>query len=1277
MQNSLPSYSIPLQPHDTKTHLRAYLEPNLYTHYNSHSGVNNSNSVDAHSSNNFNKNTLVYASTSPTVLRAYSFLRPVVQIICEKLSFQPASHKLAQHVAQSDEYVRSLQTLNSSRKQSTPDGVHCLDDLCDLLLNQFDGTKPESQSVRDDTSSSSASPSSRSRDAPYCDNNTNVPNSPEKSTLVTHLFASEQLAPIKIPSQTHLTEEQMLQCLGCYFLAYHAVYPLLDPSHLYRHAKKLWRTMEFGTPTFSCVPGSADSFEERAQIAKIYLLVALGVQECSQSTSFVGICPLDWSICYYNRAIDILVKDSSLYSTKTGASALIDYPPCMSFTQFCTMASVYSATCFDDRISLTFGIMSIQLCDKLKFRHLGEALNEIERKGGTGPDRAPAPGTAAEDVAAIESIRAQYPPDLDLDEAHRTFISALLWVRLINALKSTQVPRSAAQLISSAEVNYRAYRCIAFNDVHALEKRVRLHDSLRNAIEYAASSYMVKDPVSALKRIEVTLQDAGSVPKDAGSSGSAIEGAGSSFGSSSQPGMDMHFNFANGGPEAHQQGRSNIYSGSDNNGFANYQHQPFSNCNLAEKSIRWTRNHFVVFQMFSKLLLYRPFPLTVSIFRSSINLKVNPSIVQCFSQFASELPNLCNQIFTEVLSPCLTHRRLRPSNSEEINVNGTMYDHAITVATLEKDMQARLDRMTDDDDEYGTFGGKLNFFFSCLGAELTLGPFLFSALSDTLEKSSQQKEEKAAPSNKGKTNAGKGKAGFLGKDKRNSKVRKEKEEVGKGSSDSSAVEQFIGCIEFLISEQEQVDKYNMRSAIAVEEAAESGDKWSSGSQLSFERSFIMSLDSFSSDDNEEPINASNAFGAKLHQQHHQRRQQQQLPSAKNVVLIPSPVTELLRTIVQLVQSPMFSQSASAHINSTDKLKIGKCLLARQSDLHKNVICVKNKNEDGGDDDQESNSNTLGQDHKFSHFFSSLSSTAESVKGQGAGSVAFNTSSPTNVISNVEEPINHDSFFKVPENRRKSQDVAQQQNQQIGVSSGSFKEMFGSFEAKMKTHNSVNRDSQNMTNSSVGQGHSATSSFSLSSSSSSSSVSTSIKDLPYQDSLKDLSYKDPYRDSVQDSRRASLMSISNLLDGNDLLAFQKKEVVSFDQNKNHHQQHHHHHQYQFQPSQQPASAYPHQTSLPSFDSGNGMSILNPINSDDKNNDYDDDDDDDNTSRSGAHLPSGLRPDDDDDDYDNDSEVSITENGDNTTGLQKPKGEAGEDIEDENFRIMWQKIVTLFI
>lgn len=999
-------------------------------------------------------------------------------------------------------------------------------------------------------------------------------------------------------------------------LAYHSIYPILDPQVLYRNAKKVWRSLEFGVPQ----PKPNATFEERAQIAVIYVLVALGAQECSQRNIFVGVRPHDWSFCYFNRAIDLLAQCSSLYSARSGMSALIDYPSCLSFAQFCTLASMYQSIALDDSSALAFATLSLQVCDKLNLRSLGGILNEMERKGGKGTNRIPPASVGESTVAEIEALRAEYPKELDLNSAHRAFIASILWVRLVYTLKSNHVPRGAAQLTSSPEINYLSYESIGFKNAIALEKRLQLHDVLRNAIEYVASSYMVKDPVGALNRLKDALRETMEPPKNGKDP----------MNLNNRPDLLIHFNFANStlGPA----------NNTDNPGFTSLQ-QPFPNNNLTQKTKRWFRNHFISLKLFSTMFLYRPFPLTLTVFQSVAGLNLDPRILQYFASFAAELPVLCGQIYNEVIYPYLNRRRMLP-NYHEIDAISDTNDHIITADGLEKEMEVRQNAISGEEDEYGDFGGMLNLYFAWMGAELELGPLFFLAISSLLD-------DTQPPSTTD--------------DDAQSKSQREDEKEGKSSKESSpsypetsCIEQFVGCVEFLISEHEEVDKQNMLSALAKENT-ENSESNSSDSSYTISSSFIIncqplaeradnlsdSLNDYSlvpspspsplkTDSEKKSTDASNSTDLNIH----------------DVMLISSPVTELFRTVAQLVQSPELLKSVTSELDAVDKLKIGKCLLARQSyhpgNQGESKLMLKKLENFKGDSTSSiaasmasnlsSSSTPSPQPPRLSS--SSSSSLLDSVVGtQG---IQSNTPrSQANSISlllnqSLESPSRRGISIGATSSRSSLRGSPNTQkpnaaNEGCGYETAGVSDDFqqGIANASKKGVDSF-EDAKWALNSQANQQMSAT------------PTKTEIE--PYGGS----NYQSQSGwDSSKDLRRKeSQMSISNLVSTDSPQKNQDPGLAfpgfDFDTTKD----------ASLSPTPLPSS-FTTTTSLRGFKSGNGHSILNPADSDSEDEEEE------------RQLPPGLQPEDEDEDED------------------ETKQEGDTQQEGENFRIMWEQIVKLFI
>lgn len=1154
------------------------------------------------------KKSLVYASTNPIVLRAYAFLSPVVQILIQKISHHPLAAHLKNLIDQSDIYIETLQNHSPGSEFSA------------LLLNQYtknqqDDSAPTTPTLAIKTinTNQAASNLNHANDKPDTSPKNNNGSDSKKSTLVTHYFASSGFVPLLIPSGTMLTEEQMLQCLGCYFLAYHSLYPILDPQVLYSNAKKVWRSLEFGVPQ----PKLNATFEERAQIAVIYVLVALGAQECSQRNIFVGVRPHDWSFCYFNRAIDLLAQCASLYSTRSGMSALIDYPSCLSFAQFCTLASMYQSIASDDKSALAFATLSLQVCDKLNLRSLGGILNEMERKGGKGTNRIPPASVGESTVAEIEALRAQYPKELDLNSAHRAFIASILWVRLVYTLKSNHVPRDAAQLTSSPEINYLSYESIGFKNAIALEKRLQLHDVLRNAIEYVASSYMVHDPVGAINRLKDTLRETMEPPKNGKDA----------MNLNNRPDLLIHFNFANGTPsQANNTG---------NPGFTSLQ-QPFPNNNLTQKTKRWFRNHFVSLKLFSTMFLYRPFPLTLTVFQSVAGLNLDPRILQYFSSFAAELPVLCGQIYNEVIYPYLNRRRTLP-NYHEIDAISNTNDHIMTADGLEKEMEVRQNSMSSEEDEYGDFGGMLNLYFAWMGAELELGPLFFLAISSLLE--GEQSPSKTGDDSQSKSQG------------RDEKEVNSSKESSPSYPETSCIEQFVGCVEFLISEHEEVDKQNMLSALAKENT-EKSESSSSDSLYTISSSFIIncqplaeradnlsdSLNDYSpvpspsssplKTDYEESTDANNSTDLNIH----------------DVMLISSPVTELFRAVAQLVQSPELLKSVTSQLDAVDKLKIGKCLLARQSyhaDNHGESKLMLKKLEKFKGDSTSSIAAFIASNLSSSPTPSPPpprlpSSSSSPLLDRGVGAQGVQSNTPRSQASSISLLLNQSLASP---SKRGTPTGATSGRSSLRSSPNSQKpnaanEGYGYDTAK------VSDDFQQRIANASKKG---TESFEDAKWASNSPANQQMFAAPTKSDLEAYGGSKHQSQSGLDSskdlrRKESQMSISNLVSADSPQKKQDSGLTfsgfDFDTTKD--------------ASLSPtplSSSLTTTTSLRGFNSGNGHSILNPTDSDSEDEEEE------------RQLPPGLQPEDEEE--------------------EEAKQERDTQPEGENFRIMWEQIVKLFI
>lgn len=1113
--------------------------------------------------------TLVYASTSPIALRAYSFIRPVVQILIRNLSSDSTADNLKNLITQSDEYIGRLQKFDP------------LDEFSTLILNQR-------QDTNNPILASAASPYSDSTTATQHRHGNNGPDSNHKnvtgnskSVLATRYFASKSSVSDLISPDRKLTEEQMLQCLGCYFLAYHSLYPMLDPHLLYRHAKKVWRNMESGLAQ----PKPDASFEERAQIAVIYMLVALGAQECSQKNVFVGIRPYDWSICYYNRALEVLTKVSSSYSTRNGMSALVDYPPCLSFAQFCTLVSMYLSIASDDHVALAFGILSLEICDKLNFRPLGEILNEIERKGGKGTNRIPGPSTTAANVSKIKALRAQYPSDMDLNAAHRTFNASILWVRLVTGFGVTNFVCSVNQFKSSSELNCLAYKSIGFKHEKYLEKRLQLFDILRNAVEYAASSYMVRDPLGALKKLESALRDTMNPVEDD-----------NTIYMNNRSDLSIHFGFANGPNSTNDSKPQTEFTSSQ---------QPFPNNNLTQKTKRWFRNHFVVLQMFSNVLLYRPFPLTVTFFENVKNLKVDPRIVHYFSSFASQLPVLCSQIYTEVIYPYINRKHGCSSFGQPGTISKTD-ESIITSETLKQEMESRLNSTEKEESEFDDFGGRLNLFFSLVGAELTLGPLFFLAISNTSKEKLQNNTKKH-------------------NEEPESKLDENNETAN--SSVLTSIDQFVGCIRFIISEHEEVNKKNMRSAIAAETAVNSNEGLPNNRRRP-SRPFIMNSEGYDMTDDKSDLhstdkNLSDTFTTKE-------------ISAKDVSLIPSPITELLKTLSQLIQNPDFVESI-CKLGTTDQLEIGKYLLARQS-RKKSVNPTKKSDPTFKEIGQSGTESSVRHDNKTLKSSASSRSSVLSLKSKDEiTSDSRNKTQPTaprSKANSISSLLNQPN--ELPTYYHDSENINSSQNRPIAQHDLAFP-AFSENKSFIIVNNIESSSTRKMIDNTI-ISHSP----------------THMSNNTFQkNTLSAYDKNHDYHNKTHPTKNNNSSSFG-LPRSNENSEFDPKTISSIKPSSN----------------LNASSSFNH-----GFDRGNRFSILNPAEPDSKghqiqddlnygmnntntySNHTKDDANNDETSRKEHFLPPGLRPENDDSDYKDTKQY--------------------EDREDENFKIMWEKVVNLFI
>lgn len=763
-----------------------------------------------------------FGSTSVVALKIYGYLKPVVQIMIEKCPSHSKTQTLEKLLVQTDEYIDLLKSFHTSKSAGSQKG------------NSKKNKKAESTNNPDKSKKS----------------NEGIHGVKKPTSLVTNSFAFDSVVPLFVPLSSNLTEEQMLQCVGCYFLSYHSIYPMLDPAFWYRRAKKTWRNMEFGIPQ----PAPNATAEEKAEIAVIYVLIALGAQECSRQAVFSGISPHDWSKCYFSRAIDLLAKDNKL--KKTDISAVFDQAPSVTLAKFGYLASLYEATQLHDAQSISFATFSIEMCNRCNLRKLGEVLQEIERKGGRGVDHKPPSTVGAKAISEIEALRSQYPPEMDLNDACRTYVICLLWTRMLYSHRANiRLHHINKDLFNSVVVNYNAFESIGFHNVQQLEKRVLLHDVVKRVVEYATSTYIFQDPVSALKKIQSSIRE---LMGDPNGDAMDIDLESKDF--------SMHFNFVTGHDGLAPQNQQTTASLGK------------SNESLQERTKRTFRAHFVALFMFSQIFLYRPCPLASLILRGGgEGIKVDPTIRKFFDSFAAELFNITGDIYNEIIYPILHQKRLEPDYEETNVINGTD-GHVITAETLQKSVSKLPSQQPDDSED---LVGAFSLLISGMGVELVFGPLLYFCVTGNGDLELDAAVKKSPKSN------------LL-------------------SAQQVAIERFAGCVEFVLSEQQDIDKHNMRSAMIAEAAvSESGASLGAidlPSSYSVTGGFVVSKHGPSSGDD--------LVDSKV--------------SASNFKLVPSPANELLRTIVQLLRDPSFLGPFAESLDYFDRLKVAKYLLSKQA-----------------------------------------------------------------------------------------------------------------------------------------------------------------------------------------------------------------------------------------------------------------------------------------------------------------------------------------------------------
>lgn len=249
--------------------------------------------------------------------------------------------------------------------------------------------------------------------------------------LVESTSATRSRAQTSLPaSSSHLTEQQMLQCLDRYFGTYHLMYPMLDPDAWSRKAKTAWRALEYG---------SILSFNQ-IELAIVYLLVALGASETADASGGGGMS--GWSAEYYLK-------------TKCIIPNVHEVPICLSITQYMVLSSMYLA-------------VSSIVCPS---QSTGDNA-EVSKLSYAAVKSATALGLHT----LIDSTKYVDLPALNALESHRTWIGAYLWNEMVEATIASNIEHSEVLAASATTVtmNTKAFLDIGYHNSSLIGMRMKL-----------------------------------------------------------------------------------------------------------------------------------------------------------------------------------------------------------------------------------------------------------------------------------------------------------------------------------------------------------------------------------------------------------------------------------------------------------------------------------------------------------------------------------------------------------------------------------------------------------------------------------------------------------------------------------------------------------------------------------------------------------------------------------------------------------------------------------
>lgn len=220
-----------------------------------------------------------------------------------------------------------------------------------------------------------------------------------------------------VPTDLHLTEEQMLQCLSSYFKIYGPLFPMLNFDVWFRKAKAAWRSL---------VSRQVLSLNQ-IELAIVYTLVALGARECAPAL-FLNIPAADWAFEYYDR-------------TKLIIPNVFEVPPCLSITQYMMLASMFMAP-VDRAHSHTLANSAFRTATELGLHTLTD-------------------NTRYADI-----------PALNASESHRTFVSAHLW----SQIAALAAGSSSMELPAPVALNPRAFSDIGYYNTNILAHRIKMNE---------------------------------------------------------------------------------------------------------------------------------------------------------------------------------------------------------------------------------------------------------------------------------------------------------------------------------------------------------------------------------------------------------------------------------------------------------------------------------------------------------------------------------------------------------------------------------------------------------------------------------------------------------------------------------------------------------------------------------------------------------------------------------------------------------------------------------